>query len=134
MLLMSLSAISCDKKSAENGSDNAVENSVGDESASDEIQPVAEPSLPVVIDFYATWCGPCKQLAPILEKMEEKYHENIIFKRVDIDQEPELVEKYGIASIPTLVFENGYGKEMGRQVGLISEAELDKFLEEFQRY
>ena len=137
MLFMALSTLSCSGKSGENGADNeqakAVADAVDEQASADEMTPAGEPSLPYVIDFYATWCGPCKQLSPILEKMEEKYHEKIIFERVDVDENEEMAAKYGIQSIPTLVFVDGYGREQNRVVGLISEAVLDSLLIEHKR-
>jgi thioredoxin 1 len=56
-----------------------------------------------IIDFYATWCGPCKIQKPILQKMGEKYKDELEIQYVDVDNEPELAEKYGIKAMPTLV-------------------------------
>ena len=61
-------------------------------------------SKPMVIDFFATWCGPCKKLAPILDEIEKKHTCEVIFKRIDVDQEAELAQEFGIQSIPTLMF------------------------------
>ena len=77
----------------------------------------------VLVDFYATWCGPCKMLAPILEN----YQSDIRLIKVDTDEYDELSREYGVMSIPTLVLiENG--KEVKRNIGIISEEELTKFL------
>lgn len=60
--------------------------------------------VPCVIDFYATWCGPCKRLAPIMEELAEEYCEQVIFYKVDTDKERELAYFFQISSIPTLLF------------------------------
>ena len=61
-------------------------------------------SRPAIIDFYATWCGPCKMMAPMVESLAVKYAGKIDFYKVDIDQEPELASVFGIRSIPTFLF------------------------------
>ena len=61
-------------------------------------------SKPMVVDFFATWCGPCKQLAPILEEIEQNHKGDVIFKKIDIDQEPELAQEFRIDAVPTLMF------------------------------
>ena len=65
---------------------------------------VFEGSRPAVIDFYATWCGPCKMTAPIIERLARQYKGKIDFYKVDIDQERELAQLFGIQSIPTFLF------------------------------
>ena len=59
---------------------------------------------PAIIDFYTTWCGPCKMMAPMVESLAGKYAGKIDFYKVDIDQEPELASVFGIRSIPTFLF------------------------------
>lgn len=61
-------------------------------------------TTPVVIDFYTTWCGPCKRLAPIMEQLAADYCGKVVFYKVDIEQERELANKFNISSIPTLLF------------------------------
>ena len=61
-------------------------------------------SKPMVVDFYATWCGPCKELAPILDEIEKNHKGEVIFKRIDVDQEPELAQEFCIEAIPMLMF------------------------------
>ena len=61
-------------------------------------------SRPAIIDFYTTWCGPCKMMAPMVESLAGKYAGKIDFYKVDIDQEPELASVFGIRSIPTFLF------------------------------
>ena len=58
---------------------------------------------PVLIDFYATWCGPCKALAPTLESLAEQYGTRVKFCKLDVDAEPQLAQRFGILSVPTLV-------------------------------
>ena len=75
-----------------------------------------------VVDFFATWCGPCKMLAPILESVE-KETEGVEFFRIDVDQAPELSRRFGIMSIPTLVFLKN-GEEVDRTLGVQRKPEL----------
>lgn len=81
-------------------------------------------SMATVIDFYATWCGPCKEFSPIFEKMEKKYDGKINFKRVDVDQDPALAAQYDIQSIPTVVIIPVRG-ETKKFVGLMSEKDFE---------
>ena len=82
---------------------------------------------PVVCDFFATWCGPCKMLAPVMEDVSEKYADKAVFVKVDIDENIELAARYGIMSIPLVsVFENG--KQKDKSLGYMSKSEADEFL------
>lgn len=81
-------------------------------------------SKPCVIDFYADWCGPCKRLSPLVEAMAEKYQDQVLFYKVDVDAAPDLAAAYGISSIPCLFFcANG---KMTNTVGLLPEEMLEE--------
>lgn len=81
---------------------------------------------PILVDFNATWCGPCRMMEPILEEVSEKNKE-YDFLSVDVDQNNTLASTYGIMSIPCLVVIKD-GKEVKRNVGFISKEELEEFL------
>jgi thioredoxin 1 len=72
--------------------------------------------LPVLVDFWAEWCGPCKMAAPVLEELSEIYKDKVLVMKLDVDKNPSMSQKYGVMSIPTTILFKG-GKEIGRQVG-----------------
>lgn len=88
---------------------------------------VAQAAEPVVVDFFATWCGPCKQLSPMLDGLAGPLASRIKFLKVDVDQAPKLAERFGVEGIPTLVFLNR-GKVIDTLVGLPDRAELQQRL------
>ncbi|MBQ9485585.1 MAG: thioredoxin [Clostridia bacterium] len=80
---------------------------------------------PVLVDFWATWCGPCRMLAPVVAEIAKENAGKVKVCKVDIDENAPLAEKFGIEVIPTLiVFENG--TEKNRSIGLVSKAEIEK--------
>ncbi len=84
---------------------------------------VLESPVPVLVDFWASWCAPCKMLAPIIEEIDEELSEDVIVGKVNVDEEEQLAIKYGIMSIPTVIaFKDG--KEIGRTIGLTSKDEI----------
>ncbi|MDD2961378.1 MAG: thioredoxin [Muribaculaceae bacterium] len=85
--------------------------------------------LPKIIDFNATWCGPCKMMAPIIDKIEQKYAGKITVEKVDVDNNSELAKQYGIESIPTIIYIDASGKETNRTIGFLPEDELTKNIE-----
>ena len=88
---------------------------------------VLNSNLPVLVDFTATWCGPCKALAPIVEKVADTYEGKVKVGKLDIDASPEMARKYGIRSVPTVLVFKG-GAKSGSQVGLTSQETLVKLL------
>lgn len=72
----------------------------------------------VLVDFYATWCGPCKMLAPVLEEVRKEASEDIIIGKVDVDECFEIARSFGVLSVPTLILFDVSGEEIKRSIGL----------------
>jgi thioredoxin 1 len=89
---------------------------------------VLKAKVPALVDFTATWCGPCKSLAPILESVAPEYSGRMKLGKVDVDDCPATSSRYQVKSVPTLLVFHG-GKVVGKSVGLISRATLKSFLD-----
>ena len=90
---------------------------------------VIDYSLPVVVDFWATWCGPCKQVAPILEKLAKEFSGKVRIAKVDVDENPGVAQALQIQSIPTLMFVKS-GQIVGQQVGALPEVQLRQLIQQ----
>ena len=88
---------------------------------------VLKSELPVLVDFFATWCGPCKMIAPVIAELAEKYEGKVKVGKVNVDEENELAMKYQISSIPTLVLFKE-GKIINIKVGLSSKSEIENMI------
>ena len=84
-----------------------------------------ETSNVVIIDFMAEWCGPCKMQDPVIEEMKKKFEGKATFKKIDVDKEGELADKYNVMAVPTLIIEKN-GNVFKKYVGLTGSKELEK--------
>lgn len=88
---------------------------------------VLKEEKPVVVDFWAEWCGPCRMVGPIVEELSEDYKDQIVAGKVDVDSNPGIASKYGIRNIPTILFFKN-GEIVDKQVGAVPKSNLENKL------
>ena len=91
-------------------------------------QVVLNSKIPVLLDFWAAWCAPCRMVAPVVDELAQEYDGKVSFGKVDVDQNPKIAGKYGIMSIPTLILFKD-GKPITNMVGFKPKAQLKQSLD-----
>lgn len=90
---------------------------------------VLESELPVLVDYWAAWCGPCKMIAPLLDQAATDYKGRVTIAKVNVDDNPDTAAKFGVRGIPTLMLFKD-GKAVATKVGALSKPQLQSFLDE----
>ena len=84
-------------------------------------------NIPVLVDFYADWCGPCKMLAPVIETLATEYEGKVKIGKLNVDNAPDTAQKYGVMSIPTLLYIKN-GEVVNKTIGVVAKSEIEQVL------
>jgi thioredoxin 1 len=94
---------------------------------------IIQSEKPILVDFFATWCGPCQTLAPILKDVKDKLGDRISIIKIDVDKNQQIASQYQVRGVPTMIlFQNG--KQLWRQSGVLSSSDLIKVIAEKSNY
>ena len=88
---------------------------------------VTQSKLPVLVDFWASWCGPCRMLSPVVDELAEQYDGKVKFGKVNVDEQPRLAMNYSVQSIPTLLLFKD-GKPVNKSIGVVPKASIEQML------
>lgn len=91
----------------------------------DNFETLKNGQLPFVVDFWATWCGPCRMIAPIIEELANEYDGKIVVGKCDVEENDEIAAEFGIRNIPTILYFKG-GQMVDKTVGALSKAKLEE--------
>lgn len=83
-----------------------------------------------VVDFWAPWCGPCKMIAPVLEQLSEEYGDSVNIVKLNVDEQQQTAQQFGVMSIPTLIIFKD-GQEVGKQVGFVPKEKLAQLINQY---
>lgn len=89
---------------------------------------VLDSDRPTLVDFWATWCGPCRAISPVVEELATTYGDKVNFRKVDIDQNPNTPTQYGIKGVPTLILFKG-GQAVDQVVGAVPKDQIEKLIQ-----
>lgn len=92
------------------------------------VSEVLESPIPVLVDFFATWCGPCRMLSPVLESVSEDYEDKVKFVKLDVDEASDIAKDYSVMSIPTLIIIKN-GEEVAKTVGALGAEALEEWID-----